>query len=328
MIKLRGATYHGILYHKGKQIWRSLKTSDKREAKIQYGKLLERQNSVPDNDMLWEEFSKKYLDWGSREKKPSSLENDERAIRFYRERCRPKLLSDFNRESIERYIKIRIDDGTTYATINRDLDTLCAMGAWAEDRDYVEVDPLRKIKKLKTPKRQPKPFRKEEIDLLRNACIDEFERIFIDLGYYTGRRLSEVLRIKRTQIDWVKRVIMTSGEDNRIKREGVVPLHPDLAKQIKKWYEVCSEGEFVIELHGRQVDSGYACDLFRRKICKRAGIKGSYHRLRHTFCSRLSEMDINQQKISNMAGHSSIITTQGYTAPNVESFRDAYEKAL
>lgn len=315
--------------YRGQTIWRSLHTRDKRIAQIRYAEELKKIGSTPEGDMPWGDFCRKYTDRCIREGfSPSTLENDERTVRFFNEIIPIKLLSEFNRDSVEYFIKYKIEKGTTPATVNRYLDTLKAMGKWAENRDILEFDPLRKVQKLREIKPAPKPFTDEEMEKIRNSFMDEFDEIFVELGYYTGRRLSEVLRMKRSQIDWGKRIINTSGQSSRLKREGVVPLHPVLAQKLKRWYETCPNGDYVLELSGRPLNRGYASKLMSNRICKRAGVKGHYHRLRHTFLTRLSENDMNLKKIGAMAGHSSISTTQGYVAPKLESLREVFEKSL
>lgn len=336
-IHRRGAKgiYHAAIYFGGKTVWKTLKTTDRETAKKKELNLRAGASSLgPTSRMPWKEFRAKYLEYSKREKTPTSYHNDIRTLDkferiLYDARMPIKYLSDFTRAAGEKFKEIRQGE-VKPASVNRGLQLLKAMGKWAEDQEppLVEVNPMRKVKKFSVPKGIGKPYSPEDMERLREACWDIVERLFVDLGYYTGRRRGEIARMRRDQIDFDLKVIYPSGGSNAIKDEGLVPLHSKLEETLREWYKESPKTKYVIELNGRPLLPGYISLNFKTKIAKRAGVGGSYHRLRHTFISRLTGRDVNMEKIRNMVGHKDISTTQGYSRNEIESVRKAVEQAL
>ena len=61
-----------------------------------------------------------------------------------------------------------------------------------------------------------------------------------------------------------------------------------------------------------------------RRLVKKAGIENfRFHDLRHDFCSRLIQAGEELSVVSELAGHSSIITTQRYAHLSPEAKRKA-----
>lgn len=326
--------WHAVIFIKGRQRWKSLKTTDWQTAKREEAKLLIGHNSLdPISKMPWEALKKRYLDYSRREKKPKTYEADQQVLerfeRILHEAGHPiKYLSDFTKTTAEIFKEKRQSEGVKDSTINRGIEILKAMGQWMEDEEILEINPLRKVKKKKLQKRIPKPYSNEEIEKIREeGCWDSIDRLLVNLGYYTGRRRAEIARMKRSQIDFERKVIYPSEDANTIKNEGLVPLHPVLERMLLDWFKESPEGENVIELNGRPLRPEYITLNFRR-ISKRAGVKGSFHRFRHTFISRLTDHNMNMNKIRDMVGHQNISTTQGYSRVEVESIRKDLEDAL
>lgn len=63
--------------------------------------------------------------------------------------------------------------------------------------------------------------------------------------------------------------------------------------------------------------------------CENSGIKGlSWHCLRHTFGTRLSDAGANAFEIMELMGHSSIKTSERYVHPSTERKRAAVEQIM
>lgn len=343
---LRGKVYHAAVYINGKTRWKSTKTRDKELAKKKEAEFLLTYSPTTGIDKRpWNGFKEAYL------KEKGSSRNRLLTIRTFEDVMlgagKPiKTLSDLNQDNVEQFRKIRrtmfirrwngwdaFIEGTVKvkeATINKEIQILKAMSKWAEECNppWVDVDPLRRVKQSPLPKRVPKPYSKEEIERLRECCLDTFDRVMIDLAYYTGRRRSEVYRMRWDQIDFNRKIVNPSGESNKIKDEGIVPLHPKLEVTLLEWRKECPDGVYILEMHGRQLwGPGYITNNMKN-ISKRADIKGSYHRFRHTLISRLADKNINSLRIRDMVGHKDVSTTQGYTQTEVESVRQEFNNAL
>jgi site-specific recombinase XerD len=86
------------------------------------------------------------------------------------------------------------------------------------------------------------------------------------------------------------------------------------------------KNEFVFYNHetGKpfvDLDTGLA------QACEKAGIVGiSWHRLRHTFTTRLLEQGADLATVQQLLGHSTVTVTMRYAHPNLDSKRQAVGK--
>jgi site-specific recombinase XerD len=104
-----------------------------------------------------------------------------------------------------------------------------------------------------------------------------------------------------------------------------VPLNSE-ARQILDSWAAGRKNEFVFYNHetGKpfvDLDAGLAL------ACRKAEIDGvTWHKLRHTFASRLIASGVDVVTVKELLGHSSIVTTMRYTHPQLDSKRNAVAK--
>lgn len=61
--------------------------------------------------------------------------------------------------------------------------------------------------------------------------------------------------------------------------------------------------------------------------CRKTGIEGiTWHKLRHTFASRLVNRGVDIVTVQQLLGHSTVVTTMRYTHTNLDSKRNAVAK--
>jgi site-specific recombinase XerD len=86
------------------------------------------------------------------------------------------------------------------------------------------------------------------------------------------------------------------------------------------------KNEFVFYNHETEkpfvdLDAGLAL------ACRKAGIEGvTWHKLRHTFASRLVNRGVDIVTVQQLLGHSTVATTMRYTHTNLDSKRNAVAK--
>ena len=89
-------------------------------------------------------------------------------------------------------------------------------------------------------------------------------------------------------------------------------VHTELMK-LSKVRDLQSNRVFLVDdkpIHRNRVGLAF------RRLVKKAGIENfRFHDLRHDFCSRLIQTGEELSVVSELAGHSSIITTQRYAQP-------------
>lgn len=186
--------------------------------------------------------------------------------------------------------------------------------------------------------RIPNYFTLYELDLLINAIENKKQKAIIYLQYHCGLRVSEVVKIKRT--DFIKKYDIRGKEfvfDLRIigkgNKERMIPV-PSCAISIVKEYNDSLNPK---EKHPEYLFAGQFSEYYSarsvQEVIKRALIKIGYkkkastHTLRHSKATHLKHAGADIQDIADLLGHSSIDTAKIYSHSDTSLLRISFTKA-
>ncbi|MFC3755220.1 site-specific tyrosine recombinase XerD [Chryseobacterium tructae] len=156
----------------------------------------------------------------------------------------------------------------------------------------------------------------------RNQCI-------IEVLYGCGLRVSELIDLKISNINFKEQYIKVHGKGNKTR---FVPLADYTAELLESYIkEVRSKGkinkkyEDTLFLNSRGTSmSRVIVFLIIKELTDKAGVnkKISPHTFRHSFATHLLQNGADLRYIQEMLGHSSITTTEIYTHLKTEELRD------
>ncbi|KPJ56718.1 hypothetical protein AMJ49_04135 [Parcubacteria bacterium DG_74_2] len=212
-------------------------------------------------------------------------------------------------------------------SINRMLSALRSYLKFLIDMDYESPISPSEIKLVKTEKKHPRVSELEEIIKLiqsptqfeKNKIVALRNRAILETLFSTGMRISEVINLKKEQIDKTGRVfIMGKG-----KKERFVYLTPRAQKHIKKYLEVrgtTSSSYLFIPYRGKNVnlkDKKISPNYLEEKVKRYRELLGlnipiSVHGIRHAFATYLAESGASPAAIQILLGHESLDTTTKY----------------
>ena len=86
--------------------------------------------------------------------------------------------------------------------------------AWLEDEDYIPKSPVRRIHKVRTDSLVKEVLTDENIEILRDSCIELRDVAMIDLLSSTGMRVGELVKMNRDDIDFQERQCVVFGKGN------------------------------------------------------------------------------------------------------------------
>ena len=156
----------------------------------------------------------------------------------------------------------------------------------------------------------------------RNLCI-------IEVLYGCGLRVSELIDIKISNINFKENYIKVIGKGNKTR---FVPLAEYTAKLLKEYIndvrsksKVNKKYEDTLFLNSRGTSmSRVIVFIIIKELTDKAGVskKISPHTFRHSFATHLLQNGADLRYIQEMLGHSSITTTGIYTHLKTEELRD------
>lgn len=298
--------YSAIIWKDGKQRWKSLRTVDLKLAKKRYGDLLA-EKAKPEKK-LWINFCKEYLEYSKTEHGRRTYERDKVIIGNFNQRMPVKYIGEFGVKILKDYKVKRINEGKQPSTINRELNTLIAMGHRAMEWKYIEYTDLRPVKKLKVTRRITHFFGLDAVERIKGAEDTLEGKIRIFLPLYTGFRRGECLMLRWQDIDFENNLIqLRSHRDHSIKdyQEAKIQLHPELKKVLQE-YQPQSRSEYVL---GELNEDAYTKWWGRR--LKRLNIEGTLHIARHTVGTVIANK-LGIEKAKELLRHKSVRTTERY----------------
>lgn len=214
------------------------------------------------------------------------------------------------------------------STVDRKLSVLKAFFNWLVDEELLLRNPASKIKPPKKPKRLPNGLTVEELEIVRDACINLRERALIEVMYATGCRLSEVQNMKISDINSQEMSILVIGKGNK---ERTVYLSIKAMHQLRKYlasreddcdYLFVTERRPIRKMSGRNIER--IIDRIEKgaKISKRL----TPHTFRHTKASLMMESGAELADVQHILGHERPETTLIYAHVSEERKKQAHKR--
>ncbi|MCZ7586948.1 MAG: tyrosine-type recombinase/integrase [Deltaproteobacteria bacterium] len=245
-------------------------------------------------------------------------------------------LASITAEQIEQFVALKLTQGLNKKTVNNIVGTLRTMLAKAEDWEYLERSPMRRIKPLKTDAPRPRFYTSEETARILEACRAKESAWygFFLCAFTTGLRLGELCALQWRDVDFQagKLIIQRSlwhGIEGTPKSHRIreVPLHPRLETTLKA-LEKEKTTKYVFSKNGKPLTRNSCRKPFAR-ICAAAGVEElRLHDIRHSFASQLVINGKSIKAVQELLGHSDIQTTMIYAHLSPSVHQDAVNSLL
>lgn len=238
---------------------------------------------------------------------------------------------------VRSWVVYLMDDGLAPTSVNRKLSSLRAYYRFLRKKKVVEADPLRKIVGPKRKKPLPSFLKESEMDCLLDEISygDGFEacrdKMIVELFYLTGVRLSELIGLDDSDVDFSSMQIKVTGKRNK---QRLIPFGENLKDSLLHYLKVRNEvfpnvrGAFFLLKNGKRMYAGRVYEIVKRNLSKVVSLKKrSPHVLRHTFATTMLNNDAELSAVKDLLGHESLATTEIYTHTTFEELKKVYEQA-
>jgi integrase/recombinase XerC len=240
-------------------------------------------------------------------------------------------------ENVRDWIVSLMDRGYSASSVNRMLSSLRSFFKYLAREEVITADPMQKIEGLKKRKVLPTFLKESEMNRLLDdtdfgtgfeACRDH---LIILMFYATGMRLSELIGLNDTDVDFSSRLIKVTGKRNK---QRLIPFDKELAEALIAYVQLRDEtiSEHVEALFvtkkGTRMYPNAVYLLVRRNLSKVVtNKKRSPHVLRHTFATSMLNHDADLGAIKELLGHENLATTEIYTHTTFEELKKVYNQA-
>ena len=222
----------------------------------------------------------------------------------------------------------------TAKTINRKVSTLKSFFKYQLKEGLIEQSPMATIIAPKASKRLPEFVREAEIDTLFKHVEfpDDWKgrtsRLVLQLFYNTGMRLSELINLKESQIDFYNHQVKVLGKGNK---ERILPVSMQLLSDLRVYIQESPEkgvqNVFVTE-KGAALYPRLVYNMVKKYLSTVTTLQQkSPHILRHSFATHLMNNGADLNAVKELLGHSSLAATQVYTHNTIEKLKDVFKKA-
>jgi integrase/recombinase XerD len=207
------------------------------------------------------------------------------------------------REDLSRWSK------ATYYAHLKDFCKFLVLGG------HIDTSPMDSdlIHQPKRPKSLPRPLSDEEVDRVL-AVAKGRDRDWIMLALLAGLRVHEIAKIRGEDVSAQGIYVLGKG-----RVEAILPIHPDLWAMAQRYprHGYWFPGPSSPHLHPDTI-TAHVTAVFRP-----LGIKGSVHRLRHVYGTRLLRSGVHVRRVQTLMRHGSLETTALYTAVDEDELQAA-----
>lgn len=181
--------------------------------------------------------------------------------------------------------------------------------------DYLGLtEKLKGFEYPRRPKELPKFLSPEDVRKLINATEDIRDRLIVSLLYTTGIRVSELIKIRKEDIDLSKNSLKVFGKGSK---ERIVFFNNYTKKLLKEYLDKYKFGDrdYIFPGRGSETIHYVTVERVLNRLKRKAGLskKVTPHILRHSFATYALSQGMDIREIQELLGHASLRTTQVYT---------------
>ncbi len=260
----------------------------------------------------------------------------ERTLQYYRvtvERMLQKLLTPIRKmttDEIRTYlVEYQKNGRCSKVTVDNIRRNLSSFFSWLEEEDYILKSPMRRIHKIKTKTVVKEVISDENMEKLRDACVEMRDLAIIDLLYSTGIRVGELVRLNISDVNLEQRECVVFGKGDKERRV---------------YFDAKAKIHLMNYLNGRTddnpalfvtLDAPYdrlkisGVEIRLRKMGRSVGIGRIHpHKFRRTMATRAIDKGMPIEQVQKILGHSQIDTTMQYAIVNQNNVKTSHQKYI
>src|SRR5215471_4970393 len=262
---------------------------------------------------------------------PHTVENYGRDLRvFFTPLATPP--REVSWRDIDAFIRQQRQAQLSATTINRRLHALKHFFDYlVSERHTGTSNPVKPSHVLRRGRPLPKQLSQDQVRALFAQIRHPMDHALYLLILRCGLRVSEVARLRLSDIDWAQQSVRIDQSKGR--KDRIVYASPDVLAALRACLparpaEVPSGFVFWNQKRPHRPLSPKGIQKKMERYAKAAGIKASCHSLRHTFASNLLEEGAEVISIKELLGHASMESSERYAKLSNQRVKHVYLQTI
>ncbi len=226
-----------------------------------------------------------------------------------------------SRFAFVRYKQYLLDEGFAITTINKKINSLKVYNDFLRIKGVVNDSYIH----IKRDRVMVAAGSEHEVTALSDNEVDQLlfyledprkvtmrNKMIAYLLLYTGVRVSELITIKISDIEFLTHTLTVRGKGGKIREISMRKDVVELINQYMKGERMASkfrESEYLLVSQRAEKMHRDAVRDWLANISEELGFKLHPHLFRHTFCTRLLKKGVDLTTVSKLAGHSTVNMT-------------------
>lgn len=221
------------------------------------------------------------------------------------------------------------ENNSSKVTIDNIRRILSSFFGWLEDEDYILKSPVRRIHKVKTSKTIKETYTDEQLELMRDNCVEVRDLAMIDMLASTGIRVGEMVLLNREDINFEERECVVFGKGDK---ERMVYFDARTKMHLQRYLDSRTDDSNALFVsltapHNRLNIGGVEMRL--RKIGNALGIEKVHpHKFRRTLATMAIDKGMPIEQLQHLLGHQRIDTTLQYAMVKQSNVKIAHRKYI
>lgn len=214
-------------------------------------------------------------------------------------------------------------------TVDNVRRVISSLFSWLEAEDYILKSPVRRIKKIRTPKNIKPVISDEELERMRDGCEKVRDLAIVDMLASTGMRVGELVKLNRSDVDFEARQCVVKGKGNKERR---VYFDARTKVHLLAYLETREDHEdaLFVSLNARRERLNISgVELRLRQLGKQLGLSRIHpHKFRRTMATRAIDKGMPIEQVQVLLGHSKIDTTLCYAMVDQENVKQSHRRYI
>ena len=261
----------------------------------------------------------------------NTISNYRKDLVLFIEFSKGKLNVDYN--FVRSYLQFLYNKNYSNKSIARHISSLKSFYKYLTKNEFIKDNPCLLISNPKIEKKLPNYINYNDLEVLfsipdKNDVLGLRNALILELLYSTGIRVSELVNIKLSDIDFSNNRILILGKGNKER----YVLYGKVCSELLKDYLFKSRNKLnknndylLLNKFGNKI-TDRAIRMIIDDVVKKSSLKLniSPHTLRHTFATHLLNEGADLKIVQELLGHENISTTGIYTHVSNEHLRKVY----